>query len=134
MRAAASRTFWTAGRSRPMRMAMIAITTNSSISVKAPRIERLDMGTTPWSKNYADDTTINQRESRPRASRAQERQSSSLHELSSATGEKGSSRICEQVWQHPFLRCCRELVIRTLLTQLREYRVGSFCLFLEIGC
>src|SRR5262245_18039323 len=37
MRAAASRTFWTAGSSRPMRMAMIAITTNSSISVKAER-------------------------------------------------------------------------------------------------
>src|SRR5207244_2936931 len=38
MRAAASRTFWTAGRSRPMRMAMIAITTSSSISVKPPRL------------------------------------------------------------------------------------------------
>src|SRR5688500_14259055 len=37
MRAAASRTFWTAGSSRPMRMAMIAITTSSSISVKARR-------------------------------------------------------------------------------------------------
>src|SRR5438552_1034746 len=34
MRAAASRTFCTAGSSRPMRMAMIAITTKSSISVK----------------------------------------------------------------------------------------------------
>src|SRR5438094_2226297 len=33
VRAAASRTFCTAGRSRPMRMAMMAITTNSSISV-----------------------------------------------------------------------------------------------------
>src|SRR5262249_43354604 len=37
MRAAASRTFWTAGRSRPMRTAMIAITTSSSISVKPRR-------------------------------------------------------------------------------------------------
>src|SRR5688500_17203890 len=37
MRAAASRTFCTAGRSRPMRMAMIAITTNSSTSVNALR-------------------------------------------------------------------------------------------------
>src|SRR5262249_30913389 len=49
-RAAASRTFWTAGRSRPMRTAMMAITTNSSISVKAPRaFERrsLVMGRTP---------------------------------------------------------------------------------------
>src|SRR5215468_4855714 len=37
MRAAASRTFWTAGTSRPIRIAMIAITTSSSISVKARR-------------------------------------------------------------------------------------------------
>src|SRR5205814_239754 len=37
MRAAASRTFWTAGSSRPMRMAMMAITTSNSISVKARR-------------------------------------------------------------------------------------------------
>src|SRR5262249_46740293 len=34
VRAAASRTFCTAGRRRPMRMAMMAITTSSSISVK----------------------------------------------------------------------------------------------------
>src|SRR5687767_4600209 len=40
MRAAASRTFWTAGRSRPMRIAMIAITTSSSISVKAAPVGR----------------------------------------------------------------------------------------------
>src|SRR5262245_26533401 len=33
MRAAASRTFWTAGRRSPMRMAIIAITTSSSIKV-----------------------------------------------------------------------------------------------------
>jgi hypothetical protein len=32
-RPAASRTFWTAGNSSPMRSAMIAITTNNSISV-----------------------------------------------------------------------------------------------------
>src|SRR5262245_14498808 len=37
MRAAASRTFWTAGRSRPIRIAMMAMTTSSSISVKAQR-------------------------------------------------------------------------------------------------
>ena len=37
IRAAASRTFWTAGSSRPIRMAMIAITTRSSISVNADR-------------------------------------------------------------------------------------------------
>src|SRR5437764_10732335 len=36
-RAAASRTFWTAGRRSPIRMAMIAITTSSSIRVKASR-------------------------------------------------------------------------------------------------
>src|SRR5262249_24786332 len=35
--AAASRTFCTAGRRRPIRMAMIAITTSSSINVKADR-------------------------------------------------------------------------------------------------
>src|ERR1700679_77088 len=34
-RAAASRTFWTAGMSRPIRIAMIAITTSSSMNVKA---------------------------------------------------------------------------------------------------
>jgi hypothetical protein len=39
MRAAASRTFWTAGTSRPIRMAMMAITTNSSISVNAGRVD-----------------------------------------------------------------------------------------------
>src|SRR5829696_3477720 len=37
MRLAASRTFWTAGSSRPMRMAMIAMTTSNSMSVKAGR-------------------------------------------------------------------------------------------------
>src|SRR5262245_7699120 len=35
MRLAASRTFWTAGKSRPMRTAMMAMTTSSSINVKA---------------------------------------------------------------------------------------------------
>src|SRR6266851_9384424 len=40
MRAAASRTFWTAGNSRPMRMAMIAITTSNSISVNAEDLFR----------------------------------------------------------------------------------------------
>src|SRR5262245_4901882 len=37
MRAAASRTFWTAGSSSPIRMAMIAMTTSNSINVKAER-------------------------------------------------------------------------------------------------
>src|SRR5438105_1713542 len=36
-RAAASRTFWTAGRRRPIRMAMMAITTSNSISVNPCR-------------------------------------------------------------------------------------------------
>src|ERR1700732_2902014 len=46
MRAAASRTFCTAGKSRPIRMAMIAMTTKSSMSVKARdgSDERLDIG------------------------------------------------------------------------------------------
>src|SRR5262245_46933779 len=44
MRAAASRTFCTAGSRRPMRMAMIAITTSSSISVKAGERCRARMG------------------------------------------------------------------------------------------
>src|SRR5439155_11043946 len=38
MRLAAERTFWTAGRSRPMRMAMMAMTTSNSMSVKAERL------------------------------------------------------------------------------------------------
>src|SRR6478672_10155479 len=37
LRDAASRTFWTAGSRRPIRMAMIAITTSSSIRVNARR-------------------------------------------------------------------------------------------------
>src|SRR6266849_338073 len=40
MTLAASRTFWTAGKSKPIRMAMIASTTNSSISVKPGRRRR----------------------------------------------------------------------------------------------
>src|SRR5947208_7346729 len=39
-RAAASRTFCTAGRSRPIRIAMMAITTRSSISVNPGRSRR----------------------------------------------------------------------------------------------
>src|SRR5262249_50404413 len=37
MRAAASRTFWTAGSNRPIRMAMMAITTSNSMRVKPRR-------------------------------------------------------------------------------------------------
>src|SRR5262249_35196199 len=40
MRLAASRTFCTAGSKRPIRMAMMAITTNSSMSVKPRRRHR----------------------------------------------------------------------------------------------
>src|SRR5262245_38763540 len=40
MRAAASRTFCTAGRRRPIRMAIIAMTTSNSISVNADRSRR----------------------------------------------------------------------------------------------
>src|SRR5690349_5201834 len=41
MRAAASRTFWTAGSNNPIRMAMMAMTTNNSISVNARRVPRV---------------------------------------------------------------------------------------------
>src|SRR5262245_40044148 len=44
-RAAAARTFCTAGRSSPMRMAMMAMTTSSSISVNADRFRG---GRTGW--------------------------------------------------------------------------------------
>jgi hypothetical protein len=37
MRLAASRTFWTAGNSKPMSTAMMPMTTSSSISVKPLR-------------------------------------------------------------------------------------------------
>src|SRR4051812_18864116 len=60
VRAAAARTFWTAGSRRPMRMAMMAITTSSSISVKPLRRERRQgsMGEAPESvgaKGSGDD-------------------------------------------------------------------------------
>ena len=35
---AADRTFWTAGKSKPIRIAMMAITTSNSIRVKALRL------------------------------------------------------------------------------------------------
>src|SRR5947209_3721997 len=50
-RPAASRTFWTAGRSRPIRIAMIAMMTSSSMSVKPRRPRRdVDMARAPWVK------------------------------------------------------------------------------------
>src|SRR5947209_2873349 len=42
MRIAASRTFWTAGSSRPIRTAIMAITTSSSMRVKADGCRRAD--------------------------------------------------------------------------------------------
>src|SRR5689334_19381645 len=43
MRAAASRTFWTAGSSRPIRMPMMAMTTSSSMRVKPERADEFFM-------------------------------------------------------------------------------------------
>src|SRR5437763_1132077 len=54
LRAAASRTFWTAGSSRPIRMAMIAITTSSSISVN-PRLLRKRNRNIPHSSPMCDE-------------------------------------------------------------------------------
>src|SRR5262249_60700011 len=47
LRAAASRTFCTAGNKRPMRTAMMAMTTRSSISVKPRRRKRVSMDHPP---------------------------------------------------------------------------------------
>src|SRR5207244_2525615 len=44
MRTAASRTFWMAGSSRPIRTAMIASTTSNSMRVKADGCRRADRG------------------------------------------------------------------------------------------
>src|SRR5437667_12692971 len=55
LRAAASRTFCTAGTSRPIRMAMMAITTSSSMSVKPWRdVERRSMGLLPNKRKNED--------------------------------------------------------------------------------
>src|SRR5262249_26977054 len=58
MRAADSRTFWTAGSSRPMRMAMMAMTTSNSIKVKPRRRggNRADMRGTPLRDH--DETSV----------------------------------------------------------------------------
>src|SRR5207244_4496213 len=55
IRAAASRTFCTAGSSRPIRMAMIAITTSNSISVNADRRIR-DMNGPPSARETIDES------------------------------------------------------------------------------
>ena len=47
-RAADSRTFWMAGKSRPMRMAMMAITTSSSMSVKPRRFREEEIMIHPF--------------------------------------------------------------------------------------
>src|SRR5262249_45251276 len=52
-RAAASRTFCTAGSNSPMRIAMMAMTTSNSISVKAERGR--DMGRPPGEKGRNDE-------------------------------------------------------------------------------
>src|SRR5262249_14839244 len=57
MRLAASRTFWTAGRSRPIRIAMIAITTNNSMSVNADRTFETERMIHPRRMNPGDDGT-----------------------------------------------------------------------------
>src|SRR6476660_2722825 len=54
--AAASRTFCTAGKSRPIRIAMIAITTSSSISVNADRrIKRVAIDPSPDNVTVEDE-------------------------------------------------------------------------------
>src|SRR5690242_21802526 len=50
VRAAASRTFCTAGTSRAIRMAMMAITTNNSINVKAS-LRRMEANLLGWEAN-----------------------------------------------------------------------------------
>src|SRR5437660_11873183 len=55
MRLAASRTFWTAGNSRPIRMAMIAMTTSSSISVKPRRKRERNTARTSRKRNDEQD-------------------------------------------------------------------------------
>src|SRR5947209_1036670 len=60
-RLAASRTFWTAGSSSPIRTATIAITTNSSISVNARRV-RMEVPSRKFGER-----TASVRGARPRA-------------------------------------------------------------------
>src|SRR5688500_184011 len=62
VRAAASRTFWTAGRSSPIRIAMIAITTSSSINVNPRRVRAGAAGmTTPVPEDVPADDAANDR-------------------------------------------------------------------------
>src|SRR5262249_743081 len=53
------RTFWTAGRRSPIRIAIIAITTNSSISVKPERLRR--MGETSGDRERGKETIVERR-------------------------------------------------------------------------
>src|SRR5579885_2620043 len=63
-RAAASRTFWTAGTSRPIRIAMMAITTSSSISVNAGR-ERARSMDLPQKRKQSETKPDNERKNEP---------------------------------------------------------------------
>src|SRR5262245_39861722 len=58
MRAAASRTFWTAGSNRPIRTAMIAMTTSSSISVNPMREVFFMGGYLGGGSEVVDDLTV----------------------------------------------------------------------------
>src|SRR6266851_5481377 len=65
-RAAASRTFCTAGRSRPIRIAMIAITTSNSINVKPRRLRYMvppfrSMDKNVWANRRSPDFSSFQR-------------------------------------------------------------------------
>ena len=67
IRLAASRIFWTAGRSSPMRIAMIAMTTSSSIRVNAPRGRdgRRDMDFLHWGRTERKKPQTSGRDARP---------------------------------------------------------------------
>src|SRR5262249_53688987 len=85
MRAAASRTFCTAGRSRPIRIAMMAMTTSNSISVKAQRTDKRCLVI----NKLPEDGRISERERgrEPRTTLAAERLSESRKEQEGYGGE-----------------------------------------------
>src|SRR5262249_38089590 len=90
-RMAASRTFCTAGKSRPMRMAMMAITTSSSTSVK-PRHHRLvkilGMSEPPKKRNKVEKTMIRSSSRREARSYAEQISLLLLMRFSLSQGEK----------------------------------------------
>src|SRR5262245_32559635 len=59
MRLAASRTFWMAGRSRPISTAMMAMTMSSSAIVKPGRVARSGMAITPAGRRAASSIQLN---------------------------------------------------------------------------